>query len=63
MITFNVTNFSTVIFHKLRKQAISFWIDEYPEILHPRFNQKIITDSIELILNNNAFQFDKVNYI
>ena len=39
--------------HELRKQAISFWIEKYQETFHPRFKQKFITDSIELILNNN----------
>ena len=37
--------------HELGKQAISFWIENYPETLHPRFNKKFITNGIELILN------------
>ena len=31
--------------------------------MHSRFNKKIITDSIKLILNNNSFHFNNVNYI
>ena len=38
-------------------------IDKYPDTLHPRFNQNIIIKSIEIILNNNSFQFNNINYI
>ena len=38
-------------------------IEKYPETVHPKFNKKYITDGIELILNNNFFQFNKVNFI
>ena len=40
---------------ELGKQANSFLIEKYPETLYPRFDQKIITNGIELILNNNSF--------
>ena len=40
-----------------------FSIDKYPETLHPRFNTPFITGGIELVLNNNSFQFNKKNYI
>ena len=36
---------------------------KYPGTLHPRFNKKIRTDSIELIRNDNSFKFDNKNYI
>ena len=49
--------------HELGKQAISFWIDKYPDTLHPRFKKKLIIEGIEIILNNNSFQFNNINYI
>ena len=49
--------------HELGKQAISFGIDKYPETLYPKFNKKFIIDGIELLQNNNSFQFNNVNYI
>ena len=55
MLTSGITNLFSNIPHELGKQAISFWIEKYPETLCPRFNTKIITDSIELILNNKFF--------
>ena len=57
MATFNTTKLYSNIPNGLGKQAILFWIEKYPEIFHPRFNKKIITDGIELILNNDSFQF------
>ena len=49
MVIFDVTNLYSNNPHELGKQAISFWIEKYPETLHPRFNEKIISDGIELI--------------
>ena len=62
MVTFDVTNLYSNISHELRKQVILFWIEKYPETLHPKFNKEIIPDGIELILNN-FFQLDNINYI
>ena len=55
-------NYSNIL-HELGKQAISFRIEKYPETLYPRFNKKITIDGIKLILNNNSFQFNDINYI
>ena len=41
---------------------MSFWIDEYPDTLNPRFNKKDI-EGTEIILNNNSFQFNNINFI
>ena len=45
------------------KHTISFWIEKYPETLHPRLNKNFITEGIELIRNNNSFQSNSLNYI
>ena len=37
---------------------MSVWKEKQPETLHSRFNNDIITDDIELIINNYYFQFD-----
>ena len=63
MIIFGVTNLYRNIPDELEKKANSFWIEKSPDTLHPRFNNKLITNSIEQILNNNSFLFDKINYI
>ena len=62
IVTFNVTDLFSYI-PVLGKQTISFWIGKYPNTLHPRFNKRFIIEGIKLILNNNSFQFNKVDYI
>ena len=52
IVTCDVTNLYCNITHELGKQAISFGIDKYPDTLH-----------IEIILNNNSFQLNNINYI
>ena len=61
--TFDVTNLYSNIPHELEKQAISFWIDKHPDTLHPRFNKNFIIGCMEIILNNNSFQFNNINHI
>ena len=63
MVTFDITKLYSNIPYELGKQAISFLIEKYLGSLHPRFNKKWITDGIALILNNNSFQFNDMNYI
>ena len=63
LVTSEVTKLYSNISHELGKQAISFWIDKYPETLYPRFYKNFITDGIDLILNNYFSQFNNVNYI
>ena len=60
-VTYDVTNLYSNIPYELGGQTISFWIEKYPETLHPRF-KKITRYGIEVILNNNSFQFNNVNY-
>ena len=62
MVTF-VTNLYSDFPLELGKRNILFSIEKYPETLHPRFNKKMFTDRIELILNNNSLKFDNINYI
>ena len=52
--TFDVTNLYSNIPHELGKQTISFWIDKYPDTLHPRFYKKIIIEGIEIITPSNS---------
>ena len=61
--TFDVTNLYSNIPHELGKQAILYLTNKHPELLHPRFTGDFILDSLELILNNNSFQFDGKNYL
>ena len=48
--------------YELGKQAISFWIDNTQTYYTQDF-KKIIIEDIEIILNNNSFEFNSINYI
>ena len=61
--TFDVTSLYSNIPHELGKEAIRYWVEKHPEMLHPRFKGDFIIESLDLILNNNSFQFDDNNYI
>ena len=49
MIIVLVRDVKCYVLHELGKQAISFWIEKYPETFDPGY----INDDIELLLNNN----------
>ena len=40
MVSLDVTNLYSYMPYNLGKQAISFWIEKYPETLHQIFNKK-----------------------
>ena len=35
----------------------------YIYTLHPKFNKNFIIEGVDIILNNNSFQFNNINYI
>ena len=39
-------------------EAIKYFCDTYPTLLHPRFNIDFILDSMTIILDDNLVQFD-----
>ena len=61
--TFDVTSLYSNIPHDLGKDAIKFWLETYPNDLHQSFNCQFVIESIDLILNNNTFQFDNTHFI
>ena len=40
LISFDVTNLYTNISHSLGLEAIEYWLDTFPELIHKRFNKK-----------------------
>lgn len=56
--TFDVVSLYSNIPHDLGIEAISYWIDKYPENLMPRFDKEFILEGLKLILNNNTFEFN-----
>lgn len=58
LVSFDVTNLYTNISHSLGIDAIEFWLNKYPELIHKRFSKSFILEGIKTILENNNFQFD-----
>ena len=63
MFTIDVADLYGDILHGLGGQVIAFWIDKFPDTLHPRFNKRIIIEDIEIFLNSHSFQFNSISYI
>ena len=40
-------------------EAISFWLDKYPELIKDRYNKTFIIEALKIILENNIFSFNK----
>ena len=56
---FDVTSLYTNISHELGIEAISYWIEQFPDFLvDDRFTKDFITEALRLVLENNYFKFD-----
>ena len=61
-VTFDVKSLYTNINHDIGLEAISYWLDNFPDDLHPRFHKNFILEGIKLILTNNIFEFNREYY-
>ena len=58
-VSFDVTFLYTNISHELEIEAISYWIEQFPDFLvDDRFTKDFITEALRLVLENNYFKFD-----
>ena len=58
-VSFDVTSLYTNISHELGIEAISYWIEQFPDFLvDDRFTKDFITEALRLVLQNNYFKFD-----
>ena len=39
-------------------EAIEYWLDKFPESLHPRFPKEFVLESVKFIYENNNLNFD-----
>lgn len=60
--TFDVVSLYSNIPHDLGREAISYWLNKYPEKLQNRFGKNFILDSLQIILHNNSFEFNSCNF-
>ena len=58
-VSFDVTSLYTNISHELGTEAISYWIEQFPDFLvDDRFTKDFITEALRSVLENNYFKFD-----
>ncbi|MCG8094140.1 MAG: hypothetical protein JAZ17_11035 [Candidatus Thiodiazotropha endolucinida] len=62
LVSFDVTNLYTNISHSLGLEAIEYWLNKYPNLIHKRFSKSFILEGIKTILENNNFKFDEKYY-
>ena len=62
ILSFDVINLYTNISHDLRIEAIQFWLEKHPNLIHKRFSKEFILEGIKGILENNNFVFDDMYY-
>jgi hypothetical protein len=58
LVTFDVTSLYTNIPHEFGVEALTYWIEKYPELIPGNFSLDFIIDSVKFILENNTFHFD-----
>ena len=56
--TFDITSLYTNIPHEYGIEAISYWIDTYPDTINSRFPKEFIIEGLLFVLENNIFHFN-----
>lgn len=62
MVSFDVVSLYSNIPHDLGLEAISYWLDNHPELIPNRFTKEFIIEGIRIILENNNFSFNGIFY-
>ena len=62
MVTCDVTNMYPNIELDLGLEAIQFWLDKFPTLLHQRFTKDFVLEGLTLVLTNSCFQFNDKHY-
>jgi len=60
--SFDVESLYTNIPHNLGKQAIEYWLNQYPKSIPSRLSKEFIISSMMFILENNVFKFNNNYY-
>ena len=55
LVSFDIVSLYSNIPHDLGLEAISFWLDKYPELIANRYNKAFITEALTIVLENNIF--------
>ena len=47
---------------ELGQEAIEYWIDTYPQLLHGRFTKEFVLEGLSIVMSNAVFQFNDECY-
>jgi hypothetical protein len=61
-VTLDVKSLYSNIDHKMGLEAIAYWLDKFPDDTG-KYSSSFILDGCRLILENNTFEFDGINYM
>ena len=61
LVSFDIVSLYSNIPHGLGLEAISFWLDKYPELIANRYNKAFINEALKIVLENNTFSLNN-NY-
>ena len=62
LITCDIKNMYNNLPLDLVLEAITYWLNTYPEIINNRFNSSFILKGLELVLSHSAFKFNDKHY-
>jgi hypothetical protein len=62
LVSFDVISLYTSIPHDLGLTAIEHWLDKHRESLPRPFPKEFILEAISIVLKENTFRFDDINY-
>ena len=62
LVTFDVVNLCTNIPQTFELGALDYWLENYSESLHARFNKKFVSECAKFILQNNDMKFNNEFY-
>ena len=63
LVSFDVISLYMNIPHDLGLEAVQFWIEKFPTETCERFSKEFILKALQIVLENNHFQFDDQNYL
>ena len=62
LVGFDVVNLYTNIPHAFGLEALNYWLENYPECLHARFNKEFVLECAKFILQNDNIKFNNEFY-
>ena len=62
IVTCDVKDMYNSIKIDLGLKAVRYWLETFPELLHPRFTTEFVLEALELVLKNSSFQFNDKNF-